>query len=119
MLNKKKQKKRKFNLSKSVRWMIVQAKNGVFISQRQHPKMALIEPSITTEGALKLQAPGFIPIDVIQPADVKLITVELWKTKYTGVDMGDDVATWLSSFLGVECRLVKTPDDFHRGLLLI
>ena len=37
-------------------WMVVDA-NGVFMTQREHPKMALITPRIKAE-TLELRAPG-------------------------------------------------------------
>ena len=41
----------------SRQWVLVNAK-GIFVSQRQIPKMALIQPSFEGENCLYLDAPG-------------------------------------------------------------
>ncbi|KAJ1781081.1 hypothetical protein LPJ62_005966, partial [Coemansia sp. RSA 2167] len=40
-------------------WMLVDARSGRFVTQRQHPRLALIQVSINEKhGVLELNAPG-------------------------------------------------------------
>jgi hypothetical protein len=99
-------------------WMIVDG-NGRFLTQRQHPRMALIEPALTPQ-ALQLSAPGVETITVpselsdAREEKARLRQVRVWHDDVWAVDEGDEVATWLSEFLGVECRLVRRGQAFHR-----
>eukprot|EP01100_Stratorugosa_tubuloviscum_P014959 TRINITY_DN82_c3_g1_i1.p1 TRINITY_DN82_c3_g1~~TRINITY_DN82_c3_g1_i1.p1 ORF type:complete len:318 (-),score=139.04 TRINITY_DN82_c3_g1_i1:98-1051(-) len=97
-------------------WMIVNP-SGVFITQRQRPKMCFIQASLTDQKQLILTAPSMQPfhvplIDETQPNNI--INVEVWKQQVPGVDQGEEVANWLSSFLEIPCRLVKMPNNFNR-----
>jgi uncharacterized protein YcbX len=79
---------------------------GIFMTQRQHPRMALIHPQPEATG-LWLRAPGqvdcFVPLP---PADAPAVPVVIWGTGTLGADQGPDAARWLSAFLGISCRLL-------------
>lgn len=96
-------------------WMVVDPQ-GVFLTQRSHPRMALIQPVLLEDGAvLALEAPGphgdahsDVLRHVVQPpADAAVLQVEVWDDQVAGHDQGDAVARWLSSYLGSDCRLVR------------
>ena len=88
-------------------WMVVDLQ-GVFLTQRSHPRMALIQPELLEDGAvLALQAPGQERLLVQPPADAAQRLVEVWDDQVAGHDQGDAVAQWLSGFLGTACRLVR------------
>ncbi len=99
-------------------WMIVDG-NGRFLTQRQHPRMALIETALTPQG-LQLSAPGMGTISIpLEPPsthkeEARLRRVRIWHDDVWAADEGDEVATWLSEFLGIECRLVRRGRAFHR-----
>lgn len=90
-------------------WMVVDA-NGEFMTQRQHPKMALITPRIKAE-TLELRAPGMlrleIPLGLPAPEDEKTLNVRVWDATVPAYDCDETTATWFSKFLGVPCRLVR------------
>lgn len=94
-------------LAQDREWMVVDPQ-GVFLTQRSHPRMVLIQPELLDGGpVLALQAPGQ-PRHVVQPpADTALRQVEVWDDRVAGHDQGDAVARWLSDFLGTDCRLVR------------
>jgi uncharacterized protein YcbX len=87
--------------------------DGCFITQRSHPRMALIEPRIAGS-ELSLAAPGcdILSIPVLARGERRLVTV--WRDSCTAIDQGDAAAEWASSFLGTCCRLVRMADDFVR-----
>jgi len=87
-------------------WMLVD-RNRVFVSQREVPRLALVKPSVNDD-ALVLDAPGApqfrLPLAMpAQPAQ----QVRVWSAEVRGFDMGDQVATWLTSFLERNVRLVR------------
>ncbi|MEG2050025.1 MAG: MOSC N-terminal beta barrel domain-containing protein [Comamonas sp.] len=94
-------------LAQDREWMVVDPQ-GIFLTQRSHPRMVLIQPALLEDGAvLALHAPGQ-PSHVVQPpADAAVRPVEVWDDRVAGVDQGDAVAQWLSSYLGTACRLVR------------
>src|SRR5690606_34300919 len=89
-------------------WVIVD-EHGVFMTQRQYPAMALIQPHVDN-GDLTLSAPGMPDIlvpwltDTDEPAQ---IPVRIWAADTLGFDEGDAVAQWLADFLALPCRLLR------------
>ncbi len=97
------------------RWMVI-TPDGRFVTQREHARLALIQPSYA-DGGLQLSAPGREPVRVSLAADgdeVETRRVVVWKSTCDGVDQGDAIAAWLSDFLGAHVRLVKQADDDGR-----
>ncbi|HET8596800.1 MAG TPA: MOSC N-terminal beta barrel domain-containing protein [Castellaniella sp.] len=94
-------------------WVIVDAQ-GIFMTQRQHPRMVLIQPDPQADG-LWLKAPGlpdcFVPVT---GSDEPAVEVAIWGTGTLGADQGDEAALWLSTFLGVSCRLLHVHPQAHR-----
>jgi uncharacterized protein YcbX len=92
------------------RWMLVD-EGGKFMSQRAHPRMALISPRLTPNRLL-VTAPGMPELEVPtegEPED--RIGVEVWGDAQQGVPAGTEADRWFGRFLGVSCRLVRKPDD--------
>ncbi|MFJ3659499.1 MOSC domain-containing protein [Streptomyces sp. NPDC090119] len=88
---------------------------GVFRTQRRDPRLALIRPRVTHDGArLTLRAPGFEPLAIDVDASGPARPVDLFGVAYRGIDQGDTVADWLSSVLGAPSRLVRVPPDHDR-----
>ncbi len=97
-------------------WMVVDAQ-GRFVTQRELPRMALIQPSLmATE--LELRAPDMPVLAVQFDAVGPLTIVQVWDDAVPAHDMGDQVAAWLTQFLGAGTdsatyRLVRF-DPAHR-----
>lgn len=89
-------------------WMVVDT-NGHFLTQRSHPRMALIQPHLDGKGAgdLTLCAPQMNFLAVIEPHNPLPFLVKVWRDSVPALDMGDHAAEWLSDFLGTACRLVR------------
>ncbi len=86
---------------------------GRFITQRQQPRMALIRPAIR-DGGLTITAPDMPEISLVADDTGKRYDVEVWNDICIGVDQGDAVAEWFSTFLGMACRVVYMPEDYVR-----
>jgi uncharacterized protein YcbX len=92
-------------------WMVVDPQ-GVFLTQRSHPRMALIRPQLQqaqlpSETTLVLTAPHCEPLRVQPPAQAQPCSVEVWDDRVNAWDQGDAAAQWLSALLGTACRLVR------------
>ena len=91
------------------RYMVVDG-TGRFLTQRQLPRMAVIEAALVA-GGLALSAPGAGRIAVAEPdAYAAPVAATVWTNEVTARDVGADVAAWLSAALGTACRLVYMAD---------
>ncbi|MDF3931026.1 MOSC domain-containing protein [Pseudomonas citronellolis] len=98
------------------RWMVVEASNGRFLTQRLLPQMGRIEARWQDDGrALRLRAPDMDDLLVAVPGvDEALRGVTIWRDILQVPDAGDLAADWLSRFLGRDCRLVAIPEQRAR-----
>ncbi|HSX92962.1 MAG TPA: MOSC N-terminal beta barrel domain-containing protein [Hydrogenophaga sp.] len=79
-------------------WMVVD-EQGEFVTQRELPRMALIQPSFKL-GQLVLRAPGMLSLHLALDAAEDPATVRVWNDTVEAYDMGDIAAQWFSDFLG-------------------
>jgi len=97
-------------------WMVVDA-HGEFLTQRTHPRMALITPRIKLD-TLELRAPGMlaleIPLDLPDPEEAPTLSVRVWKDTVKAYDCDKITAAWFSNFLGLPCRLARFHPDAKR-----
>ena len=92
------------------RWMLVD-EAGKFMSQRRHPRMALISPRINRD-RLFVGAPGMPDLEVpLEGEPEGRIDVEVWDDAQRGAPVGGYADRWFGRFLGARCRLVRKPDD--------
>jgi uncharacterized protein YcbX len=92
-------------------WQVVGA-DGAFLTQRTHPRLALVRPELV-DGGVRLRAEGMPDLDVATPGAVDTTT-----TTYTGDvpvgDAGDDAAAWFARHLGDPVRLVGIAPGYER-----
>lgn len=97
-------------------WMLVDAA-GNFLTQREHPRMALIVPRLKAD-TLEVRAPGMlrleIALDLPDPQQAPTRTVRVWDEQVKAYDCDELSATWFSNALGVACRLVRFHPDVPR-----
>ena len=97
-------------------WMVVDAQ-GRFLSQRDHPRLALVTPRIKAD-TLELRAPGMlrleIPLGLPDPADAPTLDVSVWNDTVKAYDCDPTTAAWFSNFLGVPARLARFHPDARR-----
>jgi uncharacterized protein YcbX len=90
-------------------WMVVDL-NGMCLTQREYPRMALIKPTLTAS-TLLLQAPGMlkleIPLGLPDPATAPTLTTHLWEDTVLAYDCDALTAEWFSKAIGVPCRLAR------------
>lgn len=99
------------------RWLVVEADNGRFLTQRALPELGRIHAGYGADGQLLLEGDGFTPLAVpVPPADDNLRGVTIWRDTLRVPDAGDEAAAWLSALLGKSVRLVHCPEQRARYL---
>ena len=78
-------------------WMVVAA-DGVFVSQRELPRMALIQPQMK-QMEMVLRAPGMLALHIAFDRVERPVRVKVWRDEVAAYDMGDIAAQWFSDFL--------------------
>jgi uncharacterized protein len=97
------------------RWMVVGG-DGAFLSQREHPRLALVRVRLV-EGCLVLSAPRRAEIPVALDRDASVTTrVRVWGDECEALDEGRAAAGWFSELLGATARLVRLAGDDARPL---
>ncbi len=86
-------------------WMVVDPQ-GEFVSQRELPRMALIQPTLRSDD-LRLRAPGMLALHLSLDRVEAATRVRIWNDSVAAYDMGDLAAQWFSDFLGRPLRLVR------------
>jgi len=95
-------------------WMVV-TREGLFLTQREYPRMATIAPRVDGD-ALVVEAPGLAPIrlPLAHDVDAPEIEVLIWDDHVLAADCGDDAAAWFADAVGAPCRLVRFRPDVVR-----
>lgn len=86
-------------------WMVV-SPAGRFLTQRDTPRLALVEPKIRAD-VLTLDAPGMTTLVVPFDAAGEHCLVTVWRDQCPALDAGAAAADWFSDFLGRPARLVR------------
>lgn len=95
-------------------WMLV-TREGLFLTQREYPRMALVTPRIMGD-AVEVTAPGMPPLRLPLAHDpaASNMTVQIWDHSVIAADCGDAAAAWFSDAVQGPCRLVRFRPDVHR-----
>ena len=104
-------------------WMVVDA-DGVFVSQREQARLALVKPQLKME-ELVLRAPGMLALHVRIDAVEQPATVQVWDDTVPAFDMGNIAAQWFTDFLSLteaglpgsnakQYRMVRFDPDHRR-----
>ncbi|MDL4776823.1 MOSC domain-containing protein [Actinomadura xylanilytica] len=97
------------------RTFMVTGTGGVFRSLRRDPRLALVRPRVSADGALlTLRTDGSDAITVAVDLTGPRREVRMFGDPYPGIDQGDTAAEWLSDVLGSSSRLVRLPPEYHR-----
>ncbi|TXS50824.1 MOSC domain-containing protein [Streptomyces sp. t39] len=97
-------------------FMVVDAVDGSFRSQRKLPAMAAVRPEVRDGGrVLRLDADGAGELVLEVDPEGRRMPVSLFGTPVgDAVDQGDRAAGWFSEVLGAPSRLVRVRDGFDR-----
>jgi uncharacterized protein len=93
-------------------WMVVDP-HGQMITQRDLPRMALIQPTLR-HADMVLRAPGMLALHLQLDAVEKATRAQVWDDVVKAFDMGDLAAQWFSDFLKTPARLVRFDPDEMR-----
>jgi uncharacterized protein YcbX len=105
-------------------WMVVDA-DGEFVTQRDMPRLALVQPQLKTDH-LVLRAPGMLALHIAIDRVEQPLTVRVWDDVVPAYDLGALAGQWITDFLAQPhagdarpsvgpCRLVRF-DPEHRRL---
>lgn len=95
------------------RRLLVIEPDGTFLTQREHPRMALVQPQIDGDD-LSLSAPEMEPLSVTLGTSGTPYKVSIWRDTCEAVDQGNAVAKWFSTFLSTPCRVVTMDPNYAR-----
>jgi uncharacterized protein len=94
-------------------WMVVD-QHGDLVTQRELPRMALIQPTLRTSD-LVLRAPGMLALHLQLDAVEGDCRVRVWDDTVDAFDMGNLAAQWFSDCLGQpSLRLARFNPDVQR-----
>jgi uncharacterized protein len=93
-------------------WMVVDP-GGLQLTQRDLPRMALIQPSFKG-GELLLRAPGMLGLHLKLDTVEEATRVQVWDDIVKAYDMGALAAQWFSDFLGRPARLARFDPEEQR-----
>ncbi|MGV3572204.1 MAG: MOSC domain-containing protein [Ramlibacter sp.] len=93
-------------------WMVVD-EHGVFVTQRELPRLALVKPTLRLSDVV-LRAPGMLALHLQIDTVEEPVRVKLWDEEVAAYDMGDTAAQWFSDFLGRKLRLVRFDPEQRR-----
>jgi uncharacterized protein YcbX len=99
------------------RWLLVDA-NGLFLSQRENPELALFQTEIAMdflsithrEKSETIQ----IPLHQTFLETQEKITVTVWEDTIEAYEVNQTTTDWFTKILGFATRLVYMPDESHR-----
>ncbi|KAM5305334.1 molybdenum cofactor sulfurase isoform 2-T2 [Glossophaga mutica] len=99
-------------------WMVVNH-NGICLSQKQEPRLCLIQPFIDLQQRIMvIKAKGMEPIEV--PLEENGERAQICQSKVCAdrvntYDCGEKISSWLTKFLGRPCHLIKQSSNFQRN----
>ncbi|XP_025852775.2 molybdenum cofactor sulfurase [Vulpes vulpes] len=99
-------------------WMVVNH-NGVCLSQKQEPRLCLIQPFIDLQQkVMVLKAKGMEPIEVPLEEDgeqAQICQSKVCADRVNTYNCGEKISSWLSRFFGRPCQLIKQSSKFQRS----
>jgi uncharacterized protein len=95
------------------RWMVIDDA-GRGLTQRTHPRLAVVRPSFQDQRLL-VEAPGMPVLELpLHPAPSVTTQVVVWSDTCEALWLGQPAADWFSRLLGCSCSLVYMPDETVR-----
>ncbi len=100
------------------RFMLVDA-NGRFLSQREHPQLAIFQTEIEGD-LLKItnkKNGNYIKISVqysLNHKVTKSLNVQIWDDETSAIEVSNEASNWFTQALGIPTRLVYMPEESKR-----
>lgn len=93
-------------------WMVVNS-NGMFLTQRTHPRLARIVPELTAD-SLTLHAPEQPSLRMPLIPEGDHIAIRVFTFSGAALDQGKAAAEWVSNVLGESARVVRVAPSMGR-----
>lgn len=93
-------------------WMLLDA-DGVFMTQRQYPQMALFKLSLGDDHILVAYRNDRLSIPLASDTGSSMRT-KIWKDEVSVVQTAPEFNNWFSERTGIACRLVTFPEENPR-----
>lgn len=99
------------------RWLLVD-KNGMFLTQREYPQMALLQVNIQNDKLIvkhkvKPISDLQLPISDPQPPTTNIV-VNIWNDVVIAKHLNKEIDEWFSDALDLDCQLVFMDNDSDR-----
>lgn len=94
------------------RWMLVDL-SGTTVTAREHPRLVLIRPRLTSDG-LDLTSPDGPDLSVGTPDGTRLTDVNVWREPFPAALATNGAHRWFSTLLDTPVRLVYLDDPTRR-----
>jgi len=98
------------------RWMIIDAETKNFLTQRQHPEMALLQVQLQDEGLKIVHKKGAVSsLDIPYiPESGDTFEASVWSDSFSVQGVRPEASAWFSEFLKRKVELVYMPDVKER-----
>ena len=97
------------------RWMLVD-NEGRFLTQREHPQMALFKTAIVGEFLDVSRGSQSIQLDLKGSSSIRFSRVQIWEDEVEASEVNPTYSKWFSEQLGIECKLVFFPEGNKRNV---
>jgi uncharacterized protein len=104
-----------FGMTDDRRWMIIDER-GVFVSQREHPELALLRVELLPDELVLRSARAGETRVPRSGGPGPPLRVRVWGDAVNATDAGDAAANTVSAHLGIPARLVHMPDTSVRHI---
>jgi len=95
------------------RWMVVN-RAGEMLTQRSHPRLALIRPTVG-DGVIRVETAGMPALELpVDPGASVTVPVAIWNDRCAGTWTGERAARWFSDVLESDCSLVHVAESNAR-----
>ena len=88
---------------------------GRFVTQRSHPRLALVDARLEND-RLTLSAPDMSPLTIAVMRTGATRDVVIWQDQCEAVEQDPRASTWFSDYLGAPVSLVRLDDAFVRSV---
>ncbi|NWF88394.1 MAG: MOSC domain-containing protein [Ignavibacteriaceae bacterium] len=98
------------------RWMLVD-KNGMFLTQREHPQMAMLQVNIRNAELIvthKVKPISGLQLPISNDQTSSQVVVNVWNDVVIAKHLSKTIDEWFSDALGLECQLVRMANDADR-----
>jgi uncharacterized protein len=90
---------------------------GVFLTQRRHPRLALVHVEDDDGGGYRLDAPGLETLRLPREwPEGPATSVRVWRDQVEATELPDEIGGWFAELLGFSCRVVYLADHQHRAV---